>query len=407
MDRDTAPNVLQRRLSRRALLQASSAAALLAACSGGSKAAPTATQPAATELPPAATLATAPTAAASLEEKIGQMLMVGFRGLTIAQSDSFAADIQQHHLGSTVLFDYDVPSASPVRNIQSLDQLAALTAGLQSLASTPLLIATDEEGGQVSRLKEQFGFPPTVSAAYLGAQNDVALTHQYAATMADMLAAAGINLNLAPVVDLNVNPANPIIGALDRSFSADPAVVTQQALEFIRAHHERGVLCTLKHFPGHGSSTQDSHLGFVDVTNTWSERELEPFANIIQAGEADVIMTAHVFNANLDPDYPATLSKPVVTGILRERLGYDGVVITDDMQMRAISDRYGFEAALQLAVEAGADIIAIANNTVFEEGIAARAAGVLIDLVHAGTISEQRIDESVQRIERLKARLAA
>src|SRR5690606_10098573 len=168
--------------------------------------------------------------------------------------------------------------------------------------------------------------------------------------MAATLAEAGINLNLAPVVDVNVNPDNPVIGQLERSFSGDPDVVTEQAKAFIEAHHEHGVLCTLKHFPGHGSSEADSHLGFVDVTNLWSRQELEPFRNLIDAGLADAIMTAHIFNANWDSEHPATLSRAVITGILREELGYDGVVITDDMQMGAIRDFYGFEAAVVMSV---------------------------------------------------------
>lgn len=143
----------------------------------------------------------------------------------------------------------------------------------------------------------------------------------------------------------------------------------------------------------------------MDVTKTWSRSELEPFANIIRAGQADAIMTAHVFNANLDPDYPATLSKPIITGILRGELGYDGVVISDDVQMGAITSQFGFETAVQKAIEAGVDIIAIANNLVYEEDIGTRAVALIQRLVAAGTVSEARIDQSYQRIRRLKSRL--
>ena len=342
----------------------------------------------------------------SLEIKIGQMLMVGFRGLEVSDADPIVQDIRDRHIGGVVLFDYDVPTKTPVRNIKSPAQVKALVEALQAVASTPLLVAIDQEGGKIRRLKEKFGFPPTVSHQYLGAMNDLALTRKHATAIAQTLAQLGINLNLAPVVDLNTNPDNPIIGQLERSFSADPDIVTNHALEFIRAHHEQGVLCTLKHFPGHGSSTDDSHLGLVDVTNTWSPTELEPYANIIKAGEADVIMTAHVFNANLDSEYPATLSKPTITGILREELGYDGVVISDDMQMGAIADHYGFETAIQATIEAGVDIIAIANNSVYEEDIAARTIALIKQLVQDGKISEARINESYQRIQRLKSKLS-
>ena len=289
----------------------------------------------------------------SLDVKIGQMLMVGFRGLAVDENHPIARDIRERHLGGVVLFDFDVPDRSPVRNITSPGQLRALTASLQSLSDIPLFVAVDGEGGQVWRLQERFGFPPTLSARCLGRMNDLSRTYGYAAAMAKTLAEAGINLNLAPVVDLDVNPDNPVIGKLGRSFSADPETVTENARAFIRAHHDRGILCVLKHFPGHGSSSADSHLGMADVTNTWTQAELIPYRILAGEGFADAVMTAHVFNARLDRDEPATFSRPVVTGLLRDDLGYDGVVISDDLQMRAVSDRCGFETAVEKAVAAG------------------------------------------------------
>ena len=378
-------------LSRRAFLklvgQGMAATALLAAC---------------TPLPESPT-----DQEVSLDVKIGQMLMVGFRGLEVSDDSPIVQDIRDRHLGGVVLFDYDVPTKSPVRNVESPTQVTALVEALQSASATPLLVAIDYEGGTITRLKEKSGFPPTVSHQYLGEVNDLRFTHQEATKMAKTLAELGINLNLAPVVDVNTNPDNPIIAKYERSFSADPEIVTRQALEFIEAHHEQGVLCTLKHFPGHGSSTGDSHLGVVDVTDTWSRIELEPYASIIEAGQADAIMTAHVFNANLDPEYPATLSRPTITGILREELGYDGVVISDDMQMGAIADHYGFEIAIQKSIEAGVDILAIANNSVYEEDIAAHTVALIKRLVQDGRTDEARINESYQRIRQLKSKLTA
>lgn len=341
----------------------------------------------------------------SLEEKIGQMLLVGFRGLTVNDDSPIVQDIRQRNLGGVVLFDYDVPNRSPNRNIQSPEQLRALTAALQAAASTPLLVAVDYEGGMVNRLKEKYGFPPTVSHQFLGQADDLELTRRYTRTMAETLAEVGINLNLAPVVDLNTNPDNPIIARFQRSFSADPEVVTRHARVFIQSHHEKGILCTPKHFPGHGSSSTDSHKGLADVTETWSPSELEPYQQLNQEGLVDVIMTAHVYNAHLDPGYPATLSKKIIAGLLRQEIGYDGVVITDDLQMGAISRYYGFDEAVVLAVEAGVDILAIANNSVYEEGAAARAMSLIKQAVEAGRISPERIDESYQRIQRLKSRL--
>ena len=342
---------------------------------------------------------------AGLDVKIGQMLMVGFRGLDLGNDHFIVRDMRDHHLGGVVLFDYDVPSREPLRNIESPEQVKALVNELQSFSSTPLLVAVDHEGGEITRLKEKYGFPATVSHQVLGDVNDQAFTYEQATGMAATLAALGINLNLAPVVDVNVDPANPVIAKYGRSFSANPETVTAHAFEFIRAHHEQGVLCALKHFPGHGSSTKDSHLGIVDVTETWSRRELVPYVRIIEAGQADAIMTAHVFNADLDAEYPATLSPPTVTGLLRQELGYDGVVISDDMQMGAISKHYGFEMAVRRAIEAGIDIIAFVNNSVYEEDVTVRATAHIKRLVHQGIISEARIDQSYHRIRQLKDRL--
>lgn len=324
----------------------------------------------------------------------------------MASDSELAGLIRTGSPGNVVLFDYDAPSNGTVaRNIQSPAQVQALTGELQEYAPRTMLIATDEEGGQVARLSPKWGFPDTYSAKALGDRNDPSFTREAARAMAKTLATAGINLNLAPVVDLNVNPDNPVIGRYDRSFSADPDIVTEQALAFIEGHHDEGVLTTLKHFPGHGSSTADSHKGFVDVTKLWSRTELQPFRNVIASGKADAVMTAHIFNANLDPDYPATLSKATITGILREELGFDGVVITDDMQMGAIRDYYGFETAVELTINAGADIVALSNNLVYEPGIEGRVSSTIRAAVEAGRISEERIDQSYQRIMALKSRL--
>jgi beta-N-acetylhexosaminidase len=347
-----------------------------------------------------------PSIGPSLREKIGQMLLVGFRGLTVDESASIVADIRDHALGGVVLFDYDTPTATPVRNIASPEQLVSLVGGLQAVAAVPLIVAVDEEGGRVARLDQRHGFPPTVSAQAMGERADLAFTRQEATGMARTLRAAGINLNLAPVVDLNVNPTNPIIGALGRSFSADPTVVTAQAGAFIDAHHQVGVACTLKHFPGHGSSTGDTHLGVVDVTATWSDVELEPFQRLVASGTVDAILTAHVFNSTLDPDYPATLSQATITGILRDRLAYDGLVLSDDMQMGAIRDAFGYEDAVRLAINAGVDILTIANQQVFEEGIVGRTIDLVEGMVGDGRISEARIDASYRRIQAVKAGLA-
>ena len=330
--------------------------------------------------------------------------MVGFRGLTLAPDNPVIADIRAHRIGGVVLFDYDVPAKSGVRNIESPEQVKTLIRDLRRVAPASLLVAVDQEGGQVARLKEKFGFPPGVSAKSLGVLDDLAATRKAASSTAGMLAEAGFDLNFAPVVDLDVDPANPVIGARERSFSADQDVVTRHAAEIVRAHRERGVLSCLKHFPGHGSSRSDSHLGFTDVTETWSRKELEPYARLIGADLCDSVMTAHIFNAGLDPDRPATLSTKVITGLLREGLAYDGPVISDDMQMKAIAAHYGLEDAVLKAIAAGVDILVFANNSVFDPDIAASVVRVIRQAVLDGKISEERIDRSNARITRLQPR---
>lgn len=342
-----------------------------------------------------------------LDEMIGQMILVGFRGLALEAENPIVADIRDRKIGGVVLFDYDVPSQSPVRNVESPRQVKALIDSLRGLAAVPLFIAVDQEGGRVSRLKEKFGFPATVSQKYLGSLDDAAITRKYAETEATVLAEAGFNLNFAPVVDLDVNPANPVIGGIERSFSADPAIVVKHALEVIRAYRAAGVLTTLKHFPGHGSSRSDSHLGFTDVTETWSQTELEPYRKIVETGLCDAVMTAHVFQAGLDPKYPATLSRPVIQSLLREKLGFDGLVISDDMQMKAISANFGLKEAIIRAVEAGVDLLTFANNSVFDPAVARTAVVILKEAVSDGTIPIERIKRSADRIQRLKKRIPA
>lgn len=337
-----------------------------------------------------------------LDIQIGQMLMIGFRGLEAGPKHPIIQDIQQRHIGGVVLFDYDVPLDSSLRNIQSPEQVTRLNRQLQEASERPLFIAIDQEGGKVSRLKTKFGFPPTVSAQYLGSLNHTDSTFIYAARTAALLKELGFNTNLAPVVDVNTNPDNPIIGALGRSFSSDPAIVTQQAAAYIKGLHKHNIISAIKHFPGHGSSEGDSHKGFVDVTDSWIEKELIPYRRLIHRDLADMVMTAHIFNARMDSTYPATLSKPTINGILRERLDYQGVIISDDMQMGAIRSFYGLKEAIKKALEAGVDILVFGNNTIYQKNIAERAHRTIKEMVKNGEVSRERIRDSYNRIRKLK-----
>jgi beta-N-acetylhexosaminidase len=338
-----------------------------------------------------------------LREKIGQMLLAGFRGFQISNLHPIARDLAERNLGGVILYDQDTADPTrPGRNIQSRRQVKALVKSLQRRARTPLLIAIDQEGGQVNRLKTAYGFAETISHQELGTINRPEQTFAHAERTALTLLDLGINLNLAPVVDLMAGPDNPIIAGQRRSFSADPSIAARHALEFARAHRRHGIMTCAKHFPGHGSARGDTHLGVVDVTKYWTEQELIPFQRLIQAKLCDVIMTAHVFNARLDPDRPATLSRRVLGGLLRGRLGFEGVILSDDMEMKAIANEYSLEEAVRLGIQAGLDLLCFGNNMNFDPDIGAKAAGIIYRLVEEGKIPEARIDQSFRRVQRLK-----
>lgn len=332
------------------------------------------------------------------------MLKIGFRGMQIADTNHIVRDIKEYHLGGVVLFDYDVPTGKPVRNIESPGQVKDLISELKELADIPLIISIDQEGGRVARLKPRHGFKETVSAQYLGSTDSEDSTRQYSRQIAKTLHKLDVNVNLAPVVDLNLNPENPVIGKIERSFSSDPKKVVKHAQIFIEAMHEYNILTVLKHFPGHGSSEADSHLGIVDVTDFWLEEELLPYRRLIESGHADIIMTAHIFNTKLDSVYPATLSKPVISGILRDKLDFEGVIMSDDMMMGAIRKHYGLESAIKQAIIAGVDILSFANNSVYDKDIVPKAHEIINKLVEEGTVSREQIDQSYRRIMSVKER---
>ncbi|MCB0586105.1 MAG: ChbG/HpnK family deacetylase, partial [Phaeodactylibacter sp.] len=303
-----------------------------------------------------------------LKEKIGQMLLFGFRGMSADEGSSIVQHIKAGRIGSVILFDYDVKNKEFKRNIESPEQVKALVDSLQAHAPVPLMVAIDQEGGKVLRLKPKYGFPYIPSAFYLGQLNNLDSTRYYAELNSRNMASLGINLNFAPVVDLNIERDSGVIGRLERSFSEDPEIVTQQAQAVIKAHLSNGVIPVLKHFPGHGSARNDSHKGMTDVTDTWSEVELEPYRRIIGQGYGGAVMTAHVFNQNIDEKYPATLSAKAIS-ILRDSIGYQGVIFSDDMQMEAIASEYGLEEAVVLCINAGVDVLCFGNNLGYDEQI--------------------------------------
>ncbi|MBX3045276.1 MAG: glycoside hydrolase family 3 protein [Candidatus Kapabacteria bacterium] len=341
-----------------------------------------------------------------LDLMIGQMLMIGFRGVDVDETSPIVNDIRAGRVGGVILFDKDVALGYAQRNIVSPEQVEKLNSKLQSYSGTyKLLIAVDQEGGRVARLKTDYGFLQTVTQQYLGTLNNPDTTKFYADRTAETLNNARFNVNFAPVVDLNVNPNSPAIGALERSFSREPHIVISNSEILIKSQKQKKVLSCLKHFPGHGSASADSHLGFTDITNSWSEEELVPYRELIKRNEINMIMTAHVFNSKLDSVYPATLSGSIISGILRGQLGFDGVVVSDDMNMKAISEHYGLEYALEMSIKAGVDVIVFGNNLIYDDEIASKAVNIIKDLVYSGKISKERIKQSYKRIVLLKSKI--
>ena len=341
-----------------------------------------------------------------LKQQIGQMLLIGFRGTEITENSYIVKTMNDLNISGVILFDYDVPSKSFPRNITSPEQTKNLIADLKKFSHSPLFVAVDAEGGLVNRLKEKYGFIAVPSPQELGEQDNPKHTKEISTTLARQLSDLGFNVNFAPVVDVNVNPENPVIGGIERSFSSNPDKVIEQASAFIVAHREQGVLTALKHFPGHGSSQSDSHLGMVDVTNTYQDKELIPFQKLIEQENADMVMTAHIINRNIDTEYPATLSPLFLQNILREQLKFNGVIVSDDMQMGAITEHYGFEDALIRAINAGCDLLIISNNgKIYNEQAPHKARDIIFQAVKDNKIPRDTIIQSFIRIQALKSKI--
>lgn len=333
-----------------------------------------------------------------LKKQIGRMLLVGFDDLHVDEDSKIVQDINKYNLGGVILFDIFYNDRSKNKNILSPKQLQILTSNLQKLSNKPLLISVDQEGGKVARLKPKYGFFEIPSAKEVSTLH-VEYAQQIYYNQAKMLSTHGINCDFAPVVDLAVNKKNKVIYGLNRSYGSDAKVVSKYAKILIDELKKENVLSVLKHFPGHGSSLGDSHKGFVDVTDTWSEKELEPYKILIASNSVDMIMTAHVFNKNLDKKYPATLSYEVNTKLLRQKMGYDGVIISDDLQMGAIREHYSLQEIVVLSINSGVDILLFGNQLADQD--IDELVLTILKQVKNGSIPYERILESNKRLEKI------
>lgn len=332
--------------------------------------------------------------AQTLRDKIGQMIWASFSGTVL--HDTTKVDLEKRNLGGVILF---------ASNIENPTQVKTLTDTIKQFSKTPTFIAVDQEGGRVARLNSTNGFSTSYTAYKLGTViNNEDSTRKTASTMASWLAQSGFNVNLAPVADVNVNPNSPAIGKLDRSFSQNPETVFHHDEWFINEFNKKNILTCLKHFPGHGSALNDSHYGFTDITYTWSSSEFVPYQSLISRGYSDLVMMGHLYNANLDPEFPASLSKKVTTDILRNQMGFTGLTITDGMAMQALTLNYSFEDAVELAVNAGNDILLYTSVLRNGTSLVDNVINIIVDRINQGKIPLSRIEESYARIILLKSK---
>lgn len=352
----------------------------------------------------------------SLDTMIGQMIMTGFHGDGMGENaESFAAvenQIKNGQVGGVILFDVDVsglvaqgmtiPEAKKhifSSNIKSMDQVKQLTAHLQSIAPTQLLIAVDQEGGNIQRLKPEHGFAPIPSAKELGT-GDAETTYKTAYDLGMRLVDLGVKVDFAPLLDVDVNPESPAIGKLERSFSANPDIVTEHGRAFATGLNDAHVISSFKHFPGHGSAAGDTHEGLTDITNTYKDFELQPWRDLLSnTSPCATVMVAHVVNNNFD-NLPASLSSKTIQ-MIRD-MGFDGVVVSDDMDMGAILGHYGQEKAIEMAINAGNDLLVFGNNLDFDKDKGEKAHKTIQKLVREGKIKKSQIRKSYNRIMRMK-----
>ena len=326
--------------------------------------------------------------ARDLETQAARLFTVGFFGKT---GSSDLAKLVARGVGGVIFF---------ARNVGQPAEVAEATSAIKRLAGRPLLLSLDQEGGQVARLRRGFTEIPPMRA--VGLSRSSTLARDVGALIGREVRAVGFDMNYAPVLDVDTNPDNPIIAA--RSFGRTPELVAQLGVALAQGLESAGVAACGKHFPGHGDTSQDSHLELPRLPHSLErleQVELKPFAAAVKAGMPSM-MTAHVIFEPLDSVYPATMSRPVLHGILRDKMGYDGLVVSDDLEMRAIADHYGVEETVVRGLNAGVDHFLCCHTA----DVAHRAIDAIVHAVEAGAISRQTLDAANRRIARLASRYA-
>ncbi|HZZ84278.1 MAG TPA: beta-N-acetylhexosaminidase [Anaeromyxobacteraceae bacterium] len=320
----------------------------------------------------------------SLDQEIARLFVVGFEGTSPSPE---VLELVRRGVGGVILFG---------RNVRDAEQVAELSAALKRAAGRPLLISIDQEGGRVARLRAPQGFTELPPMRAVGQTGDEALAFEVGALLGRELRAAGVDQDYAPVVDVDTNPANPVIG--DRSFSREPREVARLGAALARGLQSAGVAACAKHFPGHGDTSQDSHRDLPRLPHDLARLEaveLVPFQALASAGVA-AVMTAHVVFERLDPRLPATLSAPVLR-LLREACGYQGCVVSDDLEMKAVAQHFALEEAVPLALGAGVDQLLVCHTPALQH----RAIDLARAAVEQGAVAGERLAEARARVERL------
>lgn len=354
-------------------------------------------------------------ASPDLASEVGQMMMVGFKGTTVSENSPIVQEIKNFHVGSVIIYNR-VPERGNkfFGNVQNPKQLKDLITALQFYSMKynhyPLLVAVNQEGGLIDTLIKSKGFAlgPNLSQAQLGKNKNIQAVYQEALQRGTLLKNFGINLNLAPVADLNKNPNSPGIAKLQRSFGLDAAGVIQNLQPTINAYKKSGILCAMKHFPGFGSAAFNTDYARVDVSHSWGPNELLPYQRLIaQSSICPLVMITHLINRQLDPSgLPATFSKAIVTDLLVGKMHYSGVIITDDMDAAAIRKYFSNEYAIDKAVLAGNDIIIYGGSQGQNPDEDTKMLfSTLMKLAKENPVIRKRVAESCQKIIRLKRHL--
>ena len=338
----------------------------------------------------------------TLERLIGQLIIAGFRGSNAPTDSPIANFINEYNLAGVILYDEDVKIGDlGSRNIQSPIQVENLSDQLQSFSKNGLLICIDQEGGGTNRLKSNYGFPETPSWNHMGILDNDLMTQQFSQTIAATLSDCGINVNFAPVLDLDYGDET-VIGKAGRANSHLPKTVINHSRIFIESLKKHNIISCGKHFPGQGSAFGDTHKGSTDISDTWTVKDLLPFDELIKYGDLDMVMVSHTFDKKMDPNYPASLSHIIITNMLRNDLGFNGVVICDDPSMNAISDHYDLTESFELMFNAGIDLFCLGNNLNYDPDFIPKSVSSICQLVRSGKVTEHRIRQSINRIEFLK-----